>query len=104
MPNGVPKRGAMCEENPTPDNTTGPKAKKINLKELNRRVIRDSLFDQLARYPHDTQEVDGKQVHDYHCRRCAMTVRLNGLRNQFQVLVRGINEALGQMQSDPSGK
>jgi hypothetical protein len=56
----------MCEENPTPDKTAGPETKKESLDELNRRVIRDSLFDQLARYPHDTREVDGKQVHDSH--------------------------------------
>jgi hypothetical protein len=31
MPNGVPKRGAMCEESPTRDNTTGSKAEKIKL-------------------------------------------------------------------------
>jgi hypothetical protein len=90
----------MCEENSATDNTTGPKTEKVSLEELNKRAIRDSVFDNLIRYPHDYREVDGKQVHDHHCRRCALTVRLNGLRNRFQALTREVNEVLGQMPSD----
>jgi len=90
----------MREENPTADNTTGQKTEKISLDELNRRAIRDSLFDILSRYPHDSRDEDGRAVHDGHCRRCALTVRLNGLRNRFHALIREVNEALGQMSSD----
>jgi hypothetical protein len=87
----------MCEESPTSDNTNGPKVEKVSLEELNKLAIRDSLFDNLARYPHDFREVDGKQVHDFHCRRCALTVRLNGLRNRVLTLIRDVKEAIGEM-------
>jgi hypothetical protein len=36
-----------------------------------------------------------KEVHSYLCRRCALTVKLNGLRNQFLALIREVNETIG---------
>jgi hypothetical protein len=101
MPNCIPKRGTVREENPTPNNTSDPKTEEVT--KLNDRptgFLRNSIFDILAHYEHDYREVDGKRIHDYLCRRCALTVRLNGLRNQVQALVREVNEVLGQMRSD----
>jgi hypothetical protein len=80
MPNGVPKRGTMREENPTTNNTTGQKTEEVpKLSDRPTGFLRNSLFDILAQYEHDYREVDGNRVHDYRCRRCAMTVRLIGL-------------------------
>jgi hypothetical protein len=87
----------MREENPTPNNSTGPKTAKDKLEDLNARLTRNSLFDTLAEYEHDYRETDGKRVHDYRCRRCALTVRLNGLRNQVQALIRDVKDAIGEM-------
>ena len=90
----------MCEENPTPNNTAGPKTAKGKLEDLTARLTRNSLFDILAQYEHDYREADGKRIHDYRCRRCALTVRLNGLRNRVQALIRDVKEAIGEMQDD----
>jgi hypothetical protein len=90
----------MREENPTPNNATGPETKQAKLNDRPTGFLRNSIFDILALYEHDFHEVDGKRVHDYRCRRCALTVRLNGLRNQFQALIREVNETIGQMPSD----
>jgi hypothetical protein len=97
MPNGLPKRGTVREENPTPDNTAGSETEKVKLDDPNERIIRNSLFDILSRYPRDYRDAEGKRVHDYRCRRCALTVRLNGLRNQFQALIRDVKETVGEM-------
>jgi hypothetical protein len=101
MPNGLPKRGTMREENPTPNNTTGPKTEKVpKLSDRPTGIPRDSIFDNLALYEHDYREVNGTRIHDYQCRRCALTVRLNGLRNKLQILVREVNQIVGQMNPD----
>jgi hypothetical protein len=100
MQNRIPKRGTMCEENPTPYNAAGPEAKKVSLEEINKRLIRNSLFDILSRFPHDFRKEGGKEVHSYLCRRCALTVRLNGLRYQFQALIREVNDTIGEMSDD----
>jgi len=88
----------MREESPTPNHATGPETEQVP--KLNDRPIgflRNSLFDILALYEHDYREADGKRVHDYRCRRCALTVRLNGLRNQVEAFIRDIKEAIGEM-------
>jgi hypothetical protein len=54
----------MREENPSPNNTTGPKTAKDKLEDLNARLTRNSLFDILAEYEHDYREADGKRIHD----------------------------------------
>ena len=90
----------MREENPTTDNTTGSETAKDKLEDLTARLTRNSLLDILAQYEHDYREADGKRIHDYRCRRCALTVRLNGLRNQIQALLREVNETLGQMPAE----
>jgi hypothetical protein len=98
MPNGLPKRGIMREEKPTPDNTTGSNAGEVP-KVADRRTVflKNSLFDIVALYEHDFREEDGKRTHDYRCRRCALTVRLNGLRNEIQALIRNVKDAIGEM-------
>jgi hypothetical protein len=40
------------------------------------------------------------KVHSYLCRRCALTVRLNGLHNQILTLVRDVKETIGEMSDD----
>jgi hypothetical protein len=87
----------MREENPTPNNTTGPETAKSKLEDLTRRLTRDSLFDILAEYEHDYRDTHGRRVHDYRCRRCALTVRLNSLRNQIHSLIRDVKETIGEM-------
>jgi hypothetical protein len=101
MQNRVPKRGKMCAGNPTPNNTTGSETEKVpKLSDRPTGFLKNSIFDILALYEHDYREADGKRVHDYRCRRCALTVRLNGLRNQFEVLLREVNDTIGQMRSE----
>jgi hypothetical protein len=90
----------MREENPTPNNTTGSKTKKVKLDDPNVRIIRNSLFDILSRFPHDCRKDGEKEFHSYLCRRCALTVRLNGLRNQILALVRDVKETIGEMPND----
>jgi hypothetical protein len=91
----------MREENPAPNKTTGPKTEKVpKLSDRPTGFLINSVFDILALYEHDYRDADGKRVHDYRCRLCALTVRLNGLRNQFQALVREVNETIGQMRSE----
>ena len=70
----------MLEENLTPDNTTGSKAGEVlKISDRPTGFPKNSLFDIVVLYEHDYRELDGKRVHDYHCRRCALTVRLNVL-------------------------
>jgi hypothetical protein len=90
----------MPEENSTPNNSTGPKTAKVTLEDLNTRLTRNSLFDILGEYEHDYRDTDGKRIHDYRCRRCALTVRLNGLRNQIHSLIRDVKETIGEMRDD----
>ena len=87
----------MRKENPTTDRKAGPETAKGMLEDLNTRLTRNSLFDILAEYEHDYREADAKRVHDYRCRRCAITVRLNGLRNQVQALIRHVSDIIGEM-------
>jgi hypothetical protein len=51
----------------------------------------------LSRFPHDYRKDGEQDVHSYLCRRCALTVRLNGLRNQVLALVRDVKETIGEM-------
>jgi hypothetical protein len=91
----------MREENQTTDNTTGPVTEEVP--KLGRRptgFLSNSLFDILGEYEHDFRDADGKRIHDYRCRRCALTVRLNGLRNQIQALIRDVSGAIGEMRED----
>jgi hypothetical protein len=74
--------------------------KQAKLDDPNDRIIRNSLFDILSRYPHDYRKDGEKEVHSYLCRRCALTVRLNGLRNQIQALIRDVKETIGEMLDD----
>ena len=87
----------MREDDPTANKTTGPKTAKGKLEDLTAQLTRNSLFDILAQYEHDYRDVDGKRVHGYRCRRCALTVRLNGLRNQVESLIRDVKDAIGEM-------
>jgi hypothetical protein len=90
----------MREENPTTNNTDRPETEKVKLDDPNVRAIRNSLFDILSRYPHDYRKDGEKEVHSFLCRRCALTVRLNGLRNQILALVRDVKETIGEMSDD----
>jgi len=91
----------MREDNPTPDDTTGKKAEQASkVSDRPAGFLRNSLFDIVELYEHDYREVEGKRVHDYRCRRCALTVRLNGLRNQIQALIRDVKDAIGEMADD----
>jgi hypothetical protein len=88
----------MREENPTSNNPTGTRAEQAaKVSDRPTGFLRNSLFDILALYEHDYREADGMRVHDYRCRRCALTVRLNGLRNQVEALIRDVKEAIGEM-------
>ena len=54
------------------------------------------LFHLVQSLEHDYKEDKGKQVHAHTCRRCALTVRLNGFRGQILVLLRDIEFAIGE--------
>jgi hypothetical protein len=54
------------------------------------------LFHLLESLEHDYREEHGQKVHWYDCRRCALTVRLNGLRGQILSLLRDIEFAIGE--------
>ena len=54
------------------------------------------LFHLVQSLEHDYREEHGKQVHAYGCRRCALTVRLNGFRVQIQKLLRDIEFSIGE--------
>ena len=54
------------------------------------------LFHLIHSLEHDYKEEKGKKVHAYGCRRCALTVRLNGFRVQILKLLRDIEFAIGE--------
>jgi hypothetical protein len=54
------------------------------------------LFHLIHSLEHDYSEEKGQKVHSYDCRRCALTVRLNGFKVQILVLLRDIEFAIGE--------
>ena len=54
------------------------------------------LFHLIQSLEHDFKEENGKKVHAYGCRRCALTVRLNGIKGQILQLLRGIEFTIGE--------
>jgi hypothetical protein len=54
------------------------------------------LFHIIHSLEHDYRDEGGKQVHAGGCRRCALTVRLNGFKIQILNLLRIIEFAIGQ--------
>jgi hypothetical protein len=54
------------------------------------------LFSLIHSLDHDYREEKGEKLHAYDCRRCALTVRLNGFRGQILVLLRDIEFAIGE--------
>jgi hypothetical protein len=56
----------------------------------------DDLFHLVQSLDHDYRQDQGKQVHAYGCRRCAIAVRLNGFKVQILVLLRDIEFAIGE--------
>ena len=54
------------------------------------------LFHLIQSLEHDYKEEKGQKVHAYGCRRCALTVRLNGFRVQILKLLRDIEFAIGE--------
>jgi hypothetical protein len=54
------------------------------------------LFHLIQSLEHDYKEEKGQKVHLYDCRRCALTVRLNGFKVQILVLLRDIEFAIGE--------
>jgi hypothetical protein len=56
----------------------------------------DDLFHLIQSLEHDYKEDQGKRVHALGCRRCALTVRLNGFKVQILKLLRDIEFAIGE--------
>ena len=54
------------------------------------------LFHLIHSLEHDYKEEKGQKVHSYDCRRCALTVRLNGFKGQILCLLRDIEFAIGE--------
>ena len=54
------------------------------------------LFHIIHSLEHDYREERGEQVHAHGCRRCALTVRLNGFKGQILKLLRDIDFAIGE--------
>jgi len=54
------------------------------------------LFHLIYSLEHDYREEKGVNVHSYDCRRCALTVRLNGFKGQILKLLRDIEFAIGE--------
>jgi hypothetical protein len=54
------------------------------------------LFHLIHSLEHDYREEKGQKVHAYCCRRCALTVRLNGFKGQILKLLRDIEFAIGE--------
>lgn len=54
------------------------------------------LFHLIHSLEHDYKEENGQQVHAYGCRRCALAVRLNGLKGQILKLLRDIEFSIGE--------
>jgi hypothetical protein len=53
------------------------------------------LFRLIQSLEHDFKEENGQLVHAYGCRRWALTLGLNGLRDQIVRLLRDIEFAIG---------
>jgi hypothetical protein len=65
----------------------------------------DDLFHLVESLEHDFKEVDGEKVHTIGCRRCALTVRVNGFKVQILKLLRDIEFGIGeQLEKDSSKK
>ena len=54
------------------------------------------LFHPIQSLEHDYKEEKVQMVHAYGCRRCALTVRLNGFKVQILKLLRDIEFAIGE--------
>ncbi len=54
------------------------------------------LFHLLESLEHDYREEHGQQIHAYGCRRCALTVRVNGFRVQILKLLHDIEFGIGE--------
>ena len=54
------------------------------------------LFHLVHSLEHDYREENGKKVHAHGCRRCVLTVRLNGFKGQILKLLRDIDFAIGE--------
>jgi hypothetical protein len=54
------------------------------------------LFHLIESLEHDYREEKGQKVHAYGCRRCALTVRLNGFRVQIKKLLSDIEFTIGE--------
>lgn len=55
----------------------------------------DDLFHLVRSLEHDYRQEADKQVHDYDCRRCALTARLNGFKIQIVQILRDIEFRIG---------
>jgi hypothetical protein len=63
------------------------------------------LFHLIQSLEHDYTEEKGQKVHACGCRRCALTVRLNGFKVQILKLLRDIEFAIGEpLEKDSSQK
>jgi hypothetical protein len=63
------------------------------------------LFHLIQSLEHDYKEEKGEMVHTYRCRRCALTVRVNGFKVQILKLLRDIEFAIGEpLEKDSSQK
>jgi hypothetical protein len=60
----------------------------------------DDLFHLVESLDHEYKEEQGKRVHAFGCRRCALSLRLSALKAQIRQLLRDIDFALG----DPGEK
>ena len=60
------------------------------------------LFHIITSLEHEFREVDGNRVHSHLCIRCALTVRLNGFKNQIRQVLRDIDFSIGE--SDEKNK
>ncbi len=54
------------------------------------------LFHLIHSLEHDFKEEKGTKVHSYDCRRCALTVWLNGFKVQILAHFRDIEFAIGE--------
>jgi len=55
----------------------------------------DDLSNLVQSLEHDYREENGKRVHAYGCRRCAISVRLSTLKKQVILLLKDIQSAIG---------
>jgi len=56
----------------------------------------DDLFNLVRQFEHDYREENGKRVHAYGCRRCALTTRLSAFKIQITQLLRDLDIAIGE--------